>query len=299
MKIVRKAVSLVQHSALDARLAGYLTAAGAITAVMATEANAIVVGNNTVQPFGINGAVNIDFNVDGQTDFQIDHDRVTLPGGGPTLDYLQIDKNDINGESNPLAFDPGPNATFQATTFPAGATTPNDANQSAYLINPGTIGSYPAALTAGASIGPLNSFDFQEGDNFQGSGKWIRANRLIDEDATQIDQALGGRPTSGLQVPSNGPNFVGLGGQVRYLGLRMDLNNANTTDAATGFNYGWIGIRITNEANATGEVVGFGYQTTPGAPINAGEVPEPTTLVMTLFGAAALVGGFLRRRLRR
>src|SRR5882757_6469851 len=106
MKVVRKAVSLVQHSALDTRLAGYLTTAGAITAVMATEANAIVVGNNTVQPFGVNGAVNIDFNQDGQTDFQIDHDRVTLPSGGPTLDYLQIDKNDINGESNPLAFDP-------------------------------------------------------------------------------------------------------------------------------------------------------------------------------------------------
>ena len=87
---------------------------------MASEAKAIVVGNNTVQPFGVNGVVNIDFNQDGQTDFQIDHDRVTLPSGGPTLDYLQIDKNDINGESNPLAFDPGPSTTFQATTFSAG-----------------------------------------------------------------------------------------------------------------------------------------------------------------------------------
>ena len=41
---------------------------------------------------------------------------------------------------------------------------------------------------------------------FQGSGKWIRANRLIDEDATQIDQILGGQPPSGVQVPFSGPN---------------------------------------------------------------------------------------------
>jgi hypothetical protein len=154
MKIHRKANSSAAGRTLDGRLAGYLTAAGAVTAAMATDAKAVVVGNNTVQPFGINGAVNIDFNQDGQTDFQIDHDRVTLPSGGPTLDYLQIDKNDINGESNPLAFDPGPNATFNATPFQDGATARNQANDSAYVIA-GPQGSYPAALTAGAPVGPL------------------------------------------------------------------------------------------------------------------------------------------------
>src|SRR3954464_11569875 len=91
-------------------LGAYLAAAGALG--VASEGKAIVVGNNTVQPFGINGAVNIDFNQDGQTDFQIDHDRVNLTAnGGPVVDYLQVDKNDINGASpgeNPLAFDPGP-----------------------------------------------------------------------------------------------------------------------------------------------------------------------------------------------
>jgi hypothetical protein len=264
---------------------------------MATEAQAIVVGNNTVQPFGVNGVVNIDFNQDGQTDFQIDHDRVTLPSGGPTLDYLQIDKNDINGESNPLAFDPI--AGGHAATFPPGATTPNDANQAAYVINPNTQGSYPAALTAGTPIGPLSSFDFQEGNNFQGSGKWIRANRLIDEDATQIDQVLGGRPASGVQVPFNGPNFVGLAGQVRYLGLKMDLNNFNSADAPALYSYGWIGLRITNEADATGEVVGYGYETIPGVPIVAGDVPEPISLVTALIGSAAILGGFVMRRVRR
>src|SRR4051794_34777144 len=83
MKVHLEANSSSRRRTLDGRLATYLTAAGAVGAVMATEAKAIVVGNNTVQPFGINGSVNIDFNSDGQTDFQIDHDRVTLPSGGP------------------------------------------------------------------------------------------------------------------------------------------------------------------------------------------------------------------------
>jgi len=274
---------------LNRKLGAYLAAAGALG--IASEAKAIIVGNNTVQPFGINGAVNIDFNQDGQTDFQIDHDRVTLPSGGPTLDYLQVDKNDINGESNPLAFDPGPGCCFQATPFSDGATTRNDANNSAYVIN-GPQGSYPAALPANTIIGPLSTFDFQENDNFQGSGKWIRANRLLDEDQTKIDQVLGGRPASGVQVPSNGPNFAGLNGDVRYLGLKMELNDSGLT------NYGWVGIRITNEADATGQVVGFGYETLPDVPILAG-VPEPATVCGAFMGIAMLVCVGWRRLMRR
>lgn len=267
------------------RIAAFMVLACAGAATSAP-VQAGVVGNNTVQPFGINGSVNIDFNSDGQTDFQIDHDRVTLPSGGPTLDFLQIDKNDINGAANPLAFDPGPAATFTATPFSDGATTRNDANNAAYVIN-GLQGAYPAALTAGTLIGPSSLFDFEETDNFQSSGKWIRANRLIDEDATQIDQVLGGRAASGVQVPSSGPNFTGLGGDVRYVGVQMELNNSGA------LNYGWIGIRITNDADATGEVVGYAYETTPGLGIIAG-VPEPTTAMVSTMAAASLLG--IRRR---
>lgn len=276
-----------KRRAFEQKLAGYLAAASAVGTVMASRADAAVVSNSSVIPFGVNQEVNIDFNSDGQTDFQIDHDRVNL--NGTDLDYLQIDKNDISSAANPLAFDPGPDTIFQATPFLDGVTTRNDANEAAYVIN-GPQGSYPAALTAGTSIGPLSTFDFQEGANFQGSGKDIRANRLIDEDATQIDQVLGGQPASGVQVPFNGPNFVGLGGQVRYLGVKMDLNNSNA------FNYGWIGVQITNEADATGNVVGWAYETTPGAAIAAG-VPEPSSMVMAAIGGVFLVGGLLTRRL--
>jgi hypothetical protein len=288
MKLNHDQRTAARGSGFDARLAAYLASAGAVGTALAPEADAIIVGNSVTHPFNVNGAVDIDFNKDGQLDFQIDHDRVDL--NGTLLDYLQIDKNDINGATNPLDFDPI--AGNQAATFPPGMTIPNDANESAYVINPNMQGSYPAALTLGTPIGPASSFDFQESNNFLSGGKWIRANRLVDEDATQIDQALGGRPASGVQVPFNGPNFVGLGDQVRYLGLKMDLNNTNQ------FNYGWVGVRITNQADATGEVVGWAYETVPGMPIAAGAVPEPSTVLTALLGMIVIVAGYFRRRRR-
>ncbi|MCA9261431.1 MAG: hypothetical protein KDA61_19580, partial [Planctomycetales bacterium] len=112
----------------------------------------------------------------------------------------------------------------------------------------------------------------------------IRANRLIDEDAGQIDQTLGG--TFATQPFGPQPEFpsvegwLGLGGETRYLGVRVDLNDAahlgnNPGDAsnfAQMFWYGWIGLRIDNEADATGAVTGWGYETELGVSIAAGEL---------------------------
>jgi hypothetical protein len=241
-------------SSWEARLAAYVAAAGGV-AFLSSDAEGAVVGSTAVQPFGINGEVGVDFNGDGQIDFQIDHDRYNL--NGSNLDYLQIDKNDVNGADNPLPID-------GAMTFPPGMSAANDAWEAGYVTS-GTPGAYPAALTTGTLIGPGQTFDFQEGDNFLSGGTTIRANRLIDEDQTQIDQVVGGLPPEKVTVPTDGPNFLGLAGQVRYLGLKMDLNNTNA------FNYGWIGIRIDNEADATGAVVGYGYETEPGVDIAAGD----------------------------
>jgi hypothetical protein len=253
-----RTTSSESNSKLDPRLAAYFAAAASGTLV-ASDAEAVIVSNNTVQPFGINGAVAIDFNSDGQTDFEIDHDRVDL-GGGNILDYLQIDKNDINGA--PPAEDPLP-VNFE-DTFPLNDTTANETAQAAYVTPEGGLGHYPAALAAGTEIGPGVPFDFQEGDNFNDSGDHIRANRLIDEDRGQVDMQLGGLTADDIYLPTNGPNFLGLNGDVRYLGVKMDLNNADV------INYGWIGVRITNEADATGEVVGWGYETEHELSILAG-----------------------------
>ncbi len=260
---------------LDRKLTSYLAASASIGAVIATDANAIVISNPVTQNVGINGAVNIDFNSDGQTDFQIDHDRVDLtPQGGPVVDYLQVDKNDINGASNPLAFDPGPGCCFAATPFSDGATTRNDANNSGYLIQvpgDGTHIQYPSALLAGEEIGPTKSYDYQEGDNVYGGGKTGRMGRLIDEDHGQVDMLLGGKPASAIVTPSNSPQFVGVQNLTRYVGVRVDLNADSAHDTASEFRFGWIGVKITNEADATGQVVGYGYETQPGVAILAGD----------------------------
>ena len=96
--------NIESSSQLDGRLAAYLAASGAVGTFLATEASTAVVVNNSVQPFGINGAVNIDFNSDGQTDFKIFQNRVNLNGNN--LDFLQVDKNDINNAANPLPLIP-------------------------------------------------------------------------------------------------------------------------------------------------------------------------------------------------
>lgn len=253
----------------DCRLAAYLAAGSSLTTLLASNANAIVVSNSTVQPFGINQEVNIDFNGDGQIDYQIDHDRVNL--NGVNLDYLQLDKNDVSSAENPY-----PIGNF--TVFPTNNTPAN--SDHGYLTNAGVgeLGYYPSAVTAGTVLGPSSSgvWDFQEGESFLGSHKIIRANRLIDEDATQIDTANPSPPagTTGVFPPLGAPGWVGLAGQTRYLGVRLDLNDAGHSGLNNDnlqYWYGWIGVRITNEADATGEVTGWGYQTELGMPIMAGE----------------------------
>jgi hypothetical protein len=263
----------------EGRLAAYLATVGS-GALLVSSAEAAIVGNTAVQPFGVNQEVNIDFNNDGQVDFQVDHDRVDA--NGSMLDYLQIDKNDVNGAANPLVF-PGGNETF-----PIGATVANDQAAAGYVTS--AFGSYPSALNLGDDISPTSTFDFQEGNNFNGTGKWIRANRMMDEDATQIDQVLGGRTAAEVQVPGGGPNFGSVVGEVDYLGLRMKLNGS------ADYNYGWVGIRIDSQSDATGAVVGYGYQTTPGAPIGAGVVPEPGSAILAAVGGIALIGSAMRRR---
>jgi hypothetical protein len=130
---------------------------------------------------------------------------------------------------------------------------------------------YPSALLAGAQIGPTSNFDYQEGSNVYGGGKTGRMGRLIDEDHGQVDMLLGGKTSDQLVTPANTPQFLGVVDQVRYLGVRMDLNNTSAQDTASQFNFGWIGIKITNEADATGQVVGYGYETQPGVAILAND----------------------------
>ncbi|MDZ4657600.1 MAG: PEP-CTERM sorting domain-containing protein [Bythopirellula sp.] len=273
---------------LDTRLKAYLAAVGGISTVAASSAEAVVVSNTTPQTIGINQEVNIDFNLDGQIDFQIDHDRYVLTGGS-VLDYLQVDKNDASSAANPLPID-------NFGTFPLNGTPANSDSEVLNFTNSfGDQGGYAVGLKAGDVIGATGTnasgamynglvggtrWDFQEGDSFLGSGTRIRANRLIDEDQGQIDTQL--QPSKPLTLPF-GPqpefpsldDFIGNNGEVRYLGVRIDLNDAGKASFNNNANqywYGWIGIDIENEADATGTVTGWAYESTRGVSIVAGDV---------------------------
>lgn len=267
-----------KSTSLDNRLGAYTAAtAGVAAATAASTANAVVIGNNDVIPFGINESVTIDLNGDGEIDFEIDHDRVDLNGND--LDFLQIDKNDQVG------------LTLPGTQFPdGGAPGTNEEHQ--YLTDVGD--NYPTALMFGDTIGPATpgTYEFQETDGYNfGTNVFRRSNRLIDEDNGQLDTDAGNTNVPHVDTA----NWLGLSGEVGYLGVRIDFDDADGL-----FNYGWIGVRITNEADATGEVVGFGYNDAPGRPIDAGAiVPEPGTALLAIFGFVAMGFAVLRRRWRR
>ncbi|TWT75633.1 hypothetical protein Pla123a_31430 [Posidoniimonas polymericola] len=251
---------------LGRRLARYALIAGGVGAASATDASAGIVGNSVVTPFGLNESVQIDLNGDGEIDFEIDHDRAQL--NGADIDFLQIDKNDQVGLALP------------GVDFPdAGPVGINDDH--GYLTD--ISGNYPTALSAGDTIGLGSSglFEFQESSSYVGGGTTIRANRLIDEDAGQLDADAGTLTT----LPGGAAGWTGLNGDVGYVGLAIDFNGGS--DALS---YGWVGVRITNEADATGEVVGFAYNDVPGEPILAGQVPEPSSLLIAGAAALALFG---------
>lgn len=350
---------------IHARLAGYLGATGLLGSVLVPDIQGAIVADMTDRPFGINDEVSIDFNSDGQVDFQIDHDRVNLDG--TDLDYLQLDKNDASSATNPLAEQfgwtfpqvPHPdytgNGLYDAPDYTKWRDNlgvsydPTDDTQTAlhredgdktglidgrdfdiwkaaygadpnydhaYMIAadcPTFNGCYPRALPAGTVVGPSvgsNQWDFSESLNAFGTGFALRANRLIDEDAGAIDDALG----AGSTPAGDSPHFTGLAGAERFLGVRLDLNddanpgNLFPTDNGSALNYwyGWIGVQITNEADATGLVTGFAYESTPGVGIMAGDigagaggganVPEPGSAILAVVGALVIVAGLLRRK---
>jgi hypothetical protein len=277
-----------QARSLESRLAAYVAVAGAATTLL-SDADAAIVANMTPQAIGINGDVDVDWNSDGQIDWQIDHDRVNLDGSD--LDYLQIDKNDVNSAADPLPVDTFPGGHY--TTFPTNGTNPNNDGWVLSLTDGlNTSGGYAVALKAGDMIGGVGAgsliegtkWDYQETANYNSTNTYMRANRLLDEDAGKIDINAGRAVTAPFGPQPEYPeleDFVGLEGETRYLGLRVDLNDALSPGLndpnmdpqyAEKFYYGWIGVQIDNEADATGMVTGWAYESTPGMPIAAGDI---------------------------
>ena len=78
------------------------------------------------------------------------------------------------------------------------------------------------------------------------------------------------------------------GGQTGYVGLRF------TGAGGTYYGYAQVGVQDINAANAFDLTIGtVAYNTTPGAAITAGAVPEPASIGLLAIGGAAM---FLRRK---
>lgn len=120
---------------------------------------------------------------------------------------------------------------------------------------------------------------------------------------SNIDATAAGRTTAELAVARfayhHGPTSQSTyGGEFlfrrAYLGLTFDLPD--------GRHAGWaeIGVYAFDFPGGSFDaaIYGFAYETTPGATIAAGAVPEPPALVLLAAGAAGLALVRARRRLR-
>lgn len=69
-------------------------------------------------------------------------------------------------------------------------------------------------------------------------------------------------------------------GQNAYLGVEFSIGNST--------HYGWINLDI-HDSYPFGRIHGWAYESTPGMPIMAGAIPEPTTLSLIGIGAMAIL----------
>ena len=143
----------------------------------------------------------------------------------------------------------------------------NGANNEGYVI--GDANNFPAALAAGTLIGPDNNYN-------NGFLNHV-SDQIADEDFNN-DNTLDDPIQTNFQIDS-------VAGNTQYVGVRFRVNDTGDD------RFGWIGIDITNGDDLTGVVTGYAYDDT-GAPINAGQVPEPAGLALLALGAA----GLLRRQ---
>ena len=141
----------------------------------------------------------------------------------------------------------------------------NGATGAGYVTGPGV---FPSALAAGATIGPAQTYGSAFSDNV--------SNQLIDED---YDNNGTFESYTGNFTPDN------VVGNIEYIGVKFRFND----DAFGPLHYGWIGVDFTNQADLTGVVTGYAYESVPDTAIVAGAVPEPSGLALLALGAAGLL----------
>lgn len=101
------------------------------------------------------------------------------------------------------------------------------------------------------------------------------------------EQVAGGARFAGRQVGPYFYNFLGAGG---FVGLEWDIGGGDVR-------YGWARVDVLPDNMGTATLFSFAYESTANMPIEAGAVPEPTSLALLAAGGGALA--LARRRERR
>ncbi len=99
---------------------------------------------------------------------------------------------------------------------------------------------------------------------------------LISFDPGHLITAAGGGPYYWYGYGNNVANYLPAGTPT-YLAARFDPGD--------GWHTAWMGVERTGQVL---DLFAWGYETTPGVPIEAG-VPEPNTLALLAFGAVAAI----------
>lgn len=73
-----------------------------------------------------------------------------------------------------------------------------------------------------------------------------------------------------------------------YFGLRFQIDD--------NIHYGWVLLDFSDFGTVDGKIVGWAYESDANTSLNAGVVPEPSTILLILAGSAGL---FLARRKKR
>lgn len=76
-------------------------------------------------------------------------------------------------------------------------------------------------------------------------------------------------------------NIFGLQNQYASIGFKLEQ--------ADGTHYGWVAVYASNQYRQSIDILGWGYETTPGVAAELTFVPEPATLSLLALGAAGLL----------
>lgn len=147
-----------------------------------------------------------------------------------------------------------------------------------YPSPPPNIGGSVESIEEGFEIGP-DSGASEELD-------WYGSDPFFSNIITCLDGSAGYTCIGRFLIPGEFPPIMG---QRAYIGVEFDIDGAT--------HYGWIDISVANLAPGA-VIYGWGYETTPGLPILAGAVPEPSTILLISAGTFGLLLMRTKRRIR-